>query len=282
MTDADPAAGPLAGLRVAITRAAEQSRELTEGLESLGATVVSVPSIHITDPADGGAALARAVERLHDYEWLVITSPNGARRFCEALGDRDVPESTKVAAIGPGTADQLAQGHVKVVLVPSRHVAESLLASFPDPADPDPATSHTMTTPTHRVLIARAQTARDVLPEGLTERGWQVDVVATYETVVAPVGAPQVEALRGCDIVTFASASALRNLLEQVEPSEIPSLVVTIGPIASAEAARRGLKVAAEADPHTVEGLIEATVQAATARTATAQAATLRAQTEHS
>ncbi|MEI2638508.1 MAG: uroporphyrinogen-III synthase [Microthrixaceae bacterium] len=92
----------------------------------------------------------------------------------------------------------------------------------------------------------------------------------------------QVEALRGCDIVTFASASALRNLLEQVEPSEIPSLVVTIGPIASAEAARWGLKVAAEADPHTVEGLIEATVQAATARTATAQAATLRAQTEHS
>ena len=80
----------------------------------------------------------------------------------------------------------------------------------------------------------------------------------------------------------FASASALRNLLEQVEPSEIPSLVVTIGPIASAEAARWGLKVAAEADPHTVEGLIEATVQAATARTATAQAATLRAQTEHS
>ena len=94
----------------------------------------------VRDPADGGAALRAAAERLGTYDWVVVTSPNGARRLLAALrevgGDARSFGRARLAAIGPGTADELAAGNLVADLVPPQFVAESLVAAFPDAARP--------------------------------------------------------------------------------------------------------------------------------------------------
>lgn len=260
-------AAALAGRRVVVTRAVEQADELAGRLSALGATVVTLPSIALVDPADGGAALAAAVDRLADYDWLLLTSPNGARRLGAALdaaGLAELPASLRVAAIGPGTARVLQDRGLTVDLLPTRYVAESLAEEFPAPRPADAAA---------RVLLVRAAVARDVIPEHLTGLGWQVDVVEAYATVPATLTSDDLERLAGADVLTFASASAVRYLLAALHDAGVaalpgrtlPPLIVTIGPVTSEQVRAAGLAVAAEADPHTVAGLVAATVAACAA-----------------
>src|SRR5262245_17822851 len=122
---------PLFGRRVVVTRAREQASELTGRLEALGAEVIELPAIEIDDPDDGGASLRRAANSIQSYDWLVLTSSNGARRLLAELRDARELGGVKVAAIGPGTADALLQGNVRADLVPDRFVAEALLDVFP-------------------------------------------------------------------------------------------------------------------------------------------------------
>lgn len=236
--------GPLAGRRIVNPRAAGQASALSERLAALGATVVEVPLIEIVDPADGGAALAAAVEHLEIYDWVVVTSPNGARRFCATLGDGGFPEHVGVAAIGPATASVLTNGGLTVDLVAERAVAESLLAALP--AGPG------------RVLLPRAAVARDVLPAGLAAGGWEVDVVEAYRTVAATVDRQQLAELIGADVVAFTSSSTVTRLLDAVGVDAVPETVAAIGPITAATARGAGLTVTIEAADHTIDGLVAA------------------------
>jgi uroporphyrinogen-III synthase len=156
----------------------------------------------------------------------------------------------RIAAIGPGTAHALATRGLRAELMPERFVAESLLESFPAP-----------TVAGERVLLARAEVARDLLPAGLAERGYEVDVLPVYRTTPAtpdPGLVARVAAGR-FDAVTFTSSSTVDNFRAQVDPIPEPQpLVVSIGPVTSATAAKRGLRVDAEADPHTIDGLVDA------------------------
>lgn len=267
---------PLDGRRVVVTRAVEQADELADKLVIAGATVISMPAIAIADPADGGAALNEALGRLDEFAWIIVTSPNGARRLCAALAATVdtrstnspglLPEALKVAAIGPGTAEALSSGGVRIDLVPSQFVAESMAEEFPSPTDDDRGTgAGTAATPgdspSQRVLLVRAQVARDVIPERLSQMGWQVDIVEAYRTVPATFERSQIEALREADAITFASASAVRNVISAVGAAELGSVaIVTIGPITSAQVAAHGLEVAGEADPHTIDGLVESVI----------------------
>jgi uroporphyrinogen-III synthase len=134
--------------------------------------------------------------------------------------------------------------------VPERFVAESLLDAFPAPADGS-----------RRVLLARAEQARDVLPEGLAERGYQVDVLPVYRTVRTEPDPGHLALVRDgrVDAVTFTSSSTVTNFCDVVGPLPDPQpLVVSIGPITSATARDRGLRVDAEAAPHTIDGLLAA------------------------
>jgi uroporphyrinogen III methyltransferase / synthase len=242
---------PLLGRRVVVTRARDQASELVARLAALGAATVEVPAIAVADPADGGAALAAAVERVGDYDWVVLTSANGARRLLAALRDagRDARAlgGVRLAAIGPGTAQVLASANLVPDLVPPRYVAESLLDAFPAP----PAGGG-------RVLLARAAVARDVLPEGLATAGWAVDVVEAYRTEPVPLDAAREAALAGAEIVTFTSSSTVTNFLAALGDRPVPPVVAAIGPITAATARDRGLSVAVEAEVHTIEGLVEA------------------------
>ncbi len=131
---------PLFGRRIVVTRARAQASDLVDRLAELGAATVEAPAIVVRDPADGGAALRAAAERLGTYDWVVVTSPNGARRLLAAVrevgGDARSFGRARLAAIGPGTADELAAGNLVADLVPPQFVAESLVEAFPDAARP--------------------------------------------------------------------------------------------------------------------------------------------------
>ncbi|HEX9506735.1 MAG TPA: uroporphyrinogen-III C-methyltransferase, partial [Acidimicrobiia bacterium] len=237
---------PLFGSSIVVTRAREQASELRDRLESLGAEVVELPAISI-EPIE------IALPSLAEYAWLVFTSANGViaffdRALASASLDARALAGTRIAAIGPGTARALTDRGVRADLLPERFVAESLLESFPDPDVPGA-----------RALLARAEQARDVLPEGLTARGYAVDVLPVYRTVQATPPPAVLERVRAgrVDAITFTSSSTVDNLCNLLGSTPEPQpLVVSIGPVTSATARGRELRVDAEAAEHTIEGLV--------------------------
>ncbi len=235
---------PLFGKTVVVTRARAQSSSLLARLRELGADTVEIPAIRIDEPSDGGAALRAAVARLDAYDWVVVTSPNGARRLLAECRDARSFGSARVAAIGPGTADALATGNIVADLVPEHFVAEGLLDVFPSGSG--------------RVLLARAAEARDVLPDGLRDQGWEVDVVEAYRTEPGAPDDTDLARAAAADMVTFTSSSTVRNFLAVC--GTVPPVVACIGPITAATAREHGLTVDVEADVHTIDGLLDALV----------------------
>lgn len=246
---------PLHGRRVVVTRARAQASGLAERLRSLGAEVAETPAIRI-EPRPVEGAFARAVEEIEEYGLVCLTSPNGAALLMEALRSRGLDSralhGATVAAIGPGTAAELATAGIRADVVPERFVAEALveaLAAVPVEG--------------RRVLVARAGEARDVLPDAMRERGALVDVVALYDTVAEPLDTAAREALAAADYVTFTSSSTVRFLLEALGPGQgLPAAgrIASIGPITSATARELGLTVHVEAARHDIDGLVAAVV----------------------
>jgi len=242
---------PLFGRTIVVTRAREQASELRTRLEELGAAVLELPAIRIV-PIDF------ALPDLAPFSWIVFTSANGVDAFFDrglasAHLDARALARTRIAAIGPGTAAALAQRGLRADLVPERFVAESLLEAFPSGSG--------------RVLLARAETARDVLPEGLTRKGYDVEVLAVYRTEPVPPDPAVVARVRAgaaaVDAITFTSSSTVDNFCDAIGvplPEPHPP-VVSIGPVTSGTARERGLAVSAEADPHTIDGLVDALVR---------------------
>ena len=238
---------PLVGRTIVVTRARHQGGQLIAPLRELGAEVIEFPVIEITDPADGGVALRAAIKPIASYDWVVVTSPNGAARFVDALGDPRQLATTRIAVIGPGTAAALAATRLVPDLVPPRFVAESLLESFPDPP-----------TGGGRVLLARAETAREVLPDGLRKMGWIVDVVDAYRTVATTPDPEALSAATSAEIVMFTSSSTAQRFADLVGVDRVPKVIVSIGPVTSATVRSLGLEPTVEATEHTIPGLIDA------------------------
>ena len=202
-------------MKIAVTRPAGQEQDLVGRLERLGHDVVHCPLIAIEplgdDPIDVSA-----------YDWVVVTSANGARE----LRRRAAGQMPRVAAIGPATADALGGAD----LVPAVATQEGLLAELPRPAG--------------RVLFAAAEGARPVLPDELG-----ADVVLLYRTrELHPAEFP------AADLVVLTSASSARALAALTR--DLP--VVSIGPETSRAAVEAGLRIVAEALPHSSEGLAQA------------------------
>lgn len=215
---------PLTGTRVAVTR--PDAGELGARLTALGATVVHVPLIEIADPPDGGMALRQALTRLAAFDWLVVTSANGARRAGPAAADHP---SLRLAAVGPTTAAALsAVAGREVDLVPAQALAEGLLAEFPR----EPS----------RVLLAQADRARTVLADGLAAMGHSVEAVTAYRTLVRTPSPDEVARLREVDVVVLASGSAAEGWVAAVGPAQ-DVVVVALGPVTASAATARGLRV---------------------------------------
>lgn len=251
---------PLTGVSVVVTRAPEQASRLTDELLAKGADVVNLPVIAIEEAADGGTAMRDAVGRVADYDWVVLTSPNGAERFLAELRDARRLGSTRIAVIGPGTNSVLRRHLLEADLVPERYVAEGLLESF---ASVEPLSGSAVVGaaggPRGSVLIAQAAGARPVLANGLVDQGWDVDVVEAYRTVPVAAEPSVVRRVESADVVAFASSSAVVNFCAAVPAEQRPAAAVAIGPITAATAREHGFTVLT-ASTHDIDGLVAAIV----------------------
>jgi uroporphyrinogen III methyltransferase/synthase len=253
----------LFGKRVLVTRAREQAGGASSLLRDRGADPVVIPMIEIHPPSDAQPMTA-AVAALERYGWVVFTSANGVERLWAEVRrqgrDARVFSTAKIAAIGPGTAAALERLGLSADLVAKDHKGEGLAAELV----PAVLASGSAGGPRSPVLLARAEVARDVVPDALRAAGCEVDVVAVYTT--RPPPRPLLEALaalleaREIDAVTFTSSSTVEHLCDALE-SRAPELlaktcVASIGPITTSTAEKRGLRVDVTASEHTVPGLV--------------------------
>lgn len=250
-------AHPLAGKRVLITRPAGQADDFAERLREAGAEPILAPTIAIFPPDDVRAA-ADAAERAGEYGWIVFTSRNGVDALFERLGERRLDARTlarvRIAAIGPKTAGALAAHGIRVDLMPAQFVNEAVAAAL-----------LARTTPGERILIYRAQDARDVLPDTLREHGRIVDDVAAYATRIVDDPGLRASAARA-DIVTFTSASSVAGFVHNVPAAGellAAKVVAAIGPITARAARDAGIRVDVVPDTFTVEGLVHALTETA-------------------
>jgi uroporphyrinogen III methyltransferase/synthase len=248
---------PLHGRTIAVTRARAQASGLAARLALLGAEVIETPAIRIeARPVDG--EVAQAAREIGSFALVCVTSPNGAALLMDAVeavgGDARSFAGVEVAAIGPGTAAELASRGIRADVVAGVSTAEGLL---------DALAGYELEG--ERVLVARAAEARDALPDGLAERGALVEVVALYDTVAEQLSEAELGAVARADYVTFTSSSTVRFFLDAIGGHGLPNgaRVISIGPITSATARELGLDVHAEAERHDIDGLVEAVLAAA-------------------
>jgi uroporphyrinogen-III synthase/uroporphyrinogen III methyltransferase/synthase len=242
---------PLAGRRVLVTRAAHQAGKLSEGLRTRGAEPVEVPVLEIQPPADL-APLDRALRELDTYDWLILTSANTVRAIAWS-NLLDKISGLKVAAVGEATAAAARQSGLPVAVVPETYVAEALVDCLADQVAGK------------RILLARAEIARDVIPDALRAAGATVDVVDAYRNGL-PSAAPELlrAALeKGIDAATFTSSSSVTHLADAARAAGIAFpfagvRAVSIGPITSQTLRELGWEPAAEATVSDIPGLIDA------------------------
>ncbi len=245
---------PLFGKRIVVTRTRKQAGALSSKLRELGADVIELPTIRVEPPKDL-LEFGQLVRDTYTYDWLVFTSPNGVEAYFEMFYRifKDAREigGVRIAAIGPATAAKVREYHLTVDLQPEEFVAEGVVAAFKKEGDVENL----------KILIARAETARDVLPETLSKLGAIVDVAVAYRTV------PETEDVsggvarfreEGADLITFTSSSTVENFLALKLPMPAGMKVASIGPITSKTVKDHGLAVDAEAKNFDIPGLIAA------------------------
>lgn len=233
---------PLFGKRILVTRAREQASALSRSLAAAGAVPVEFPVIRVEPVPPAPELLAR----LQRAEWLVFSSANTLPHLLAQLAtlgaDVRALGAARIAAIGPSTAETLRAHGLRVDFVPDRFVAEAVAEQFPAPAG-------------MHVAIVRAQEAREALPDLLTARGATVDVLPVYRTVPEEAEPPD---LAEIDIVTFTSASTVRNFLARYPAGVTGPMVACIGPVTAETARTLGLRVDVEAEEYTIAGLVAA------------------------
>ncbi|NWG03204.1 MAG: uroporphyrinogen-III synthase [Syntrophaceae bacterium] len=244
----------LKGKKILITRAREQSGEFKALLKKYGAEVVEFPTIEIAPPLRW-KELDKAIDRFESYDWIIFTSANGVHFFWQRLkekGKPNLPSSLKVCAIGPATSRQLKKKKVSVAYMPKEYIAESILKGF----EKRPMKGK-------RVLLARAKTARDILPKGLKKMGAKVKVVEAYRTIRPKGGAKRLRELlakENIDVITFTSSSTVDHFAQFLNKKNLKKLlkervIACIGPVTSATAKKWGMKVQIQPKVYTIPAL---------------------------
>ncbi|PYJ42044.1 MAG: uroporphyrinogen-III C-methyltransferase [Verrucomicrobia bacterium] len=243
---------PLFGKRIVVTRTRRQAGVLSSELRALGGDVIELPTIRIAPPTNL-REFAELVQDAHSYDWIVFTSPNGVEAFFEIFfklyADTREIGAAKIAAIGPATAQRVRDFHLHVDMQPEEFVAEAILREFEKLGGIENL----------KVLIARAERARDLLPKGLAGMGAIVDEAFAYRTVAETsdvTGARRRFVEEGADLITFTSSSTVENFLDLKLPWPAGMKVASIGPVTSATARERGLTVDVEAKQHDIPGLV--------------------------
>ena len=253
---------PLFGLQIVVTRAAQQAGELTSRLEHEGANVVELPVIELA-PVEDYTDLDERIDRLPTFDWLIFTSTNAVQYFFERLhacGKDARAIRGSVCAIGSATAGELESRGIRPDLMPGSFDSEGVAAAFSG-----------LGLSGTRVLLPRAAAARDVIPESLASMGAEVTTVDVYRNIV-PAGAKErVDAFfasgRKPHWITFTSGSTVKNLLALAGEAALKGVrIASIGPATSAAIRKHEFEVDVEAEPSTMDGLVNAIVSAQTSR----------------
>jgi uroporphyrinogen III methyltransferase/synthase len=257
-------ARPLFGKRILVTRPRAQAAELVEPLEALGAEAVEAPLIRIAPPEDYGP-LDAACAGVSRFDWIIFSSANAVEAFITRLLasplDLRALCGVKLCAVGPATGRELARHGLKVDLVPQEFRADAVARAFASFGNLQGL----------RVCLPRADIGRDVVAEELRRQGVDVTEVVAYRTVATDPereGEPDVYRMlleRRIDVVTFTSASAVRNLVTALGPEPAPdllstTLVASIGPVTAEAAAQFGIATSIMPGQHTIPALVDAIV----------------------
>ncbi len=252
---------PLAGIKIIVTRAREQASELSRLLERLGAMVYETPMIKLEAPDDGYKSLDAAIACIKNYDLIVFTSVNGVSRFLERVyktgGDIRCLAGPALAAIGEKTAAALNARYLKTDIVPHEYKAENLAEKIIE----------TYKSKKLKILIARAQTARDTLIAKLKQAGHEVCLAHAYKTVPAASGAFDIKELLASgeiDLVTFASSSTVDNFVNAAGADLIAAAaadknlkIAAIGPITADSCKKYGLTPDIQPEKYTIEALVD-------------------------
>src|SRR5213080_422907 len=245
---------PLLGKRIVVTRTRKQASVLSKKLRALGAHVIELPTIQIEPPTDL-REFAELVQDAHVYDWIVFTSANGVEAFFDMFfklyDDAREMGAVRIAAIGPATAQRVKDFHLHVDLQPDEFVAEAVVKEFEKQGSIE----------NMRILLVRAEKARDTLPKELSALGAIVDEAFAYRTVPETrdtSGARRQLAQDGADLITFTSSSTVENFLALGLPWPQGMRIASIGPITSKTARARGLTIDVEGARHDIDGLVQA------------------------
>jgi uroporphyrinogen III methyltransferase/synthase len=250
---------PLFGKRIVVTRSREQAADFIERLEEQGAETIEAPTIRILPPEDP-APLDEACARAGEYEWIVFTSANGVDHFMTRLiAAHDIRDlkGVKLCAIGPATADKLLRYGLRVDLMPEEYRAEAVAAALRAAGSLEG----------RRILLPRADIARELLADELRKAGAHVTEVAAYRTVLDGGDRDIYRMLldKQIDVVTFTSASTVRNFVKILGEETAPDLLQTtivaaIGPVTAEAAQQLGIRPAIVPSSYTIPALAAAIV----------------------
>ncbi len=244
---------PLFGKGVMITRPQAQAAELAQLLQAEGARVIHFPTIEIVPPASFDA-LDEAIARLESYQWIIFTSANGVRFFFQRLKDsnRDIRDlkGIRICTIGPATARTINALGIKVDLVPDSYISEGVVASL-----------RQTDVKGMKILLPRAELARDVIPEELGKLGAIVEPVVVYRTISANRQRGEMAGLisRGeVDVITFTSPSTVTGFREIWGTAPLPAKVriACLGPVTGAAAKKAAFNIDIMEDVFTIEALV--------------------------
>lgn len=233
----------LAGRSIVVTRSAAQNAPLAELLRARGARVVELPLLSIEEPDDEGRDRDAVLQRLHEFDWLVVTSPNGAERVAPFLAAARAADDTvpmpRIAVVGEATENVI--GSVcALVAQPAR--ASVLVDNFPS--------GH------GTVAVVQGDRAEHEVVDGITAKGWKVTRVVAYRTVTLRPSKDMLLPALAADVLLLASGSAASAWFDMFGDST-PPVVVSIGPSTTAVAQKLGLRVTATAHEQSLAGLVD-------------------------
>jgi uroporphyrinogen III methyltransferase / synthase len=257
-------ARPLFGRRIVVTRSREQAGDLVDMLEERGAEAIQAPTIRIA-PAEDAAALDRACAEAGTYDWIVFTSANAVEYFMQrvlANGDVRDLKGVRLCAIGPSTEQRVSRYGLRVDVMPDEANSEAVMEALRAAGKLKGA----------RVLLPRADIAREVLADQLRDAGAEVAEVAAYRTMLGETERDADQDIyrmlldRQIDAITFTSASTVKNFAkifgeEQAADLLRTTVVASIGPVTAEAAQQLGITTTVMPERYTIPDLVDALVE---------------------
>ncbi len=248
---------PLFGHRILITR--EYTSDY-EPLEEMGAEIFEFPTIEIVPPKDY-TELDKTIDKIDTYDWIIFTSANGFKYFIQRLlkRDRDIRDlkGIKICAIGTKTAEEVSKYGIRVDLIPEEFNAEGLISAIMQKCGNQGGLKGI------RILLPRAEIAREIFPQKVREFGGEIDVPTTYIAIKPEKHGKRLKRYLTegkITVATFTSAATFNNFIDIIGTDSIDILkdvtIAAIGPVTAKAIEKAGLKVSIMPKEATIKAMV--------------------------